>query len=60
MLTDSKEVANRLENLAWYFEANRSRFDSLEDAFLAGYQKALEDTIQLIRDINHSQSQSYN
>ena len=51
MLNDSKEVANRLENLAWYFEANRSRFDSLEDAFLAGYKKALEDSIDIMKNI---------
>ena len=54
MLNDSKEVANRLENLAWYFETNRSRFDSLEDAFLAGYQKALEDAVDIMREVKLS------
>ena len=56
MLTDSKKVSDRLENLAWYFETNRSRFDSLEDAFLDGYKKALEDAVAIIREVK----QGYN
>ncbi len=56
MLTDSKKVADRLENLSWYFEINKDRFDSLEDAFLAGYKKALEDAIDIMKNIKMGQN----
>ena len=60
MLTDSKKVADRLENLSWYLEINRSRFVSIDDAFIAGYKKALEDVVELIGEIKQNNSQSYN
>ncbi len=49
MLTDSNDVAARLENLSWYLEINREKFVSVDDAFLAGYKKALEDVVELMR-----------
>ena len=49
MLTDSNDVAARLENLSWYLEINREKFVSIDDAFLAGYKKALEDVVELMR-----------
>ena len=60
MLTDSNDVAARLENLSWYLEINREKFISIDDAFLAGYKKALEDVVELIGDIKQNNSQSYN
>ena len=60
MLTDSKKVADRLENLSWYLEINRSRFVSIDDAFIAGYKKALEDVVELIGEIKQNQNQCYN
>ena len=49
MLNDSNDVAARLENLSWYLEINREKFVSVDDAFLAGYKKALEDVVELMR-----------
>ncbi len=49
MLTDSNDVAARLKNLSWYLEINREKFVSVDDAFLAGYKKALEDVVELMR-----------
>lgn len=49
MLNDSNDVAARLENLSWYLEINREKFVSIDDAFLAGYKKALEDVVELMR-----------
>ncbi len=49
MLTDSNDVAARLKNLSWYLEINREKFASIDDAFLAGYKKALEDVVELMR-----------
>lgn len=60
MLTDSNDVAARLENLSWYLEFNREKFVSIDDAFLAGYKKALEDVVELIGDIKQNNNQSYN
>ena len=56
MLTDSNDVAARLENLSWYLEINREKFASIDDAFLAGYKKALEDVVELMRTSRAEQS----
>ena len=60
MLTDSNDVAARLKNLSWYLEINREKFVSVDDAFLAGYKKALEDVVELIGEIKQNQNQCYN
>ena len=56
MLTDSNDVAARLKNLSWYLEINREKFVSIDDAFLAGYKKALEDVVELMRTSRAEQS----
>ena len=60
MLNDSNDVTAKLRNLSWYLEINRSRFVSVDDAFIAGYKKALEDVVELIGEIKQNQNQCYN
>lgn len=56
MYSESKEIAYRIENLNCYLESNRERFASIDEAFFAGYKKALEDAVNIMKEIKQSQS----
>ena len=60
MYSDSEKVFNKIESLNTYLRNNGSRFCSLEEAFLAGYKKALEDAVDIMKEIKQKNSQSYN
>ena len=60
MYSDSEKVFNKIESLNTYLRNNGSRFCSLEEAFLAGYKKALEDAVDMMKEIKQNNSQSYN
>ena len=60
MYSDSEKVLNKIENLSSYLRNNSNRFCSLEEAFLAGYKRALEDAVDIMKEIKQNNSQFYN
>jgi hypothetical protein len=60
MVSDSEKVFNKIKSLSSYLRNNSSRFCSLEETFLTGYKRALEDAVDMMKEIKQNNSQSYN